>query len=61
MKLGRDGWTIEFESTKKCQQEWTWAINNIERELNFMFIYNPVPIRRDVLERYVYRFISNDR
>ena len=46
---------------KKYQQKWTWAIDNIQRELNLMFTYNPVPMRRDVLEKYVYRFLSNDK
>ena len=26
-----------------------------------MFIFTPVPVRRDVLEKYVHGFMSNDR
>ena len=38
-----------------------WTIDNIEKELNSMFVYDPIHIKRDVLERYVYGFLSNDR
>ena len=52
-------WTIwEY---KKCPKKWTWLINTITIEINGMFIFTPVPVRRDVLKKYVHGFMNNDR
>lgn len=55
----RMDWSIrEF---RKAPDQFKWAINAIEVELDDMFNFNPVPVRRDVLERYVQTFMNNDR
>ena len=38
-----------------------WVVDNINIDLNLMFVFDSIPLRRDVLERYVHRFISNDK
>ena len=60
-EAGKRWLDYQIHEYKKCQREWKWAINNIERKLNLMFVYDHIPIRRDVLEGYVYGFLSNDR
>ena len=52
---------FKIQEYKKCQQQWIWTIDNIERKLNLMFNFTPIPTKRAVLEKYVYKFISNDK
>ena len=55
--------TIDYSvrEHKKFPREWKWMIDTIQKELDGMFNFEPVPVRRDVLEKYVAGFIGNDR
>ena len=35
---------------RKCPEQWNWLINTITMEMNSMFIFKLVPVRKDVLE-----------
>ncbi|KAG0572700.1 hypothetical protein KC19_VG118400 [Ceratodon purpureus] len=46
---------------KKYPREWKWTIDTIQKELSGMFTFDHIPVRRDVLGKYVAGFIANDR
>ncbi|KAG0574306.1 hypothetical protein KC19_VG252700 [Ceratodon purpureus] len=51
-------WSIREH--KKHPVSWKWSLSTIQRELDKMFTFE-VPVREEVLAKYVAGFISNDR
>ena len=52
-EVGKRVLDYTIKDYKKATKAWKCGIDLIEYEVNKMFYFSPVPVKRDVLERYV--------